>query len=206
MSTRTAAPATPPRAAFAECLKECRPRGPAAARLCKVAQGLPPPRPRRGPLLQSVSRNAQRSSCWPRIHVCAAPTRKGCKPAPGCGLSLWFSTAAKAARRRLGAHLHRPGNDRRMEPATPEGCSRRATGFALEALRSPGEPIFVHRRRADIPINAYNFGVAVTKMIGHPLFFNILVTATQKPYEFIGLLRGDCVQTSTSDHPTRQFH
>ena len=58
-----------------------------------------------------------------------------------------------------------------MEPATPEGCSRRATGFALEALRSPGEPIFVHRRRAEIPINAYNFGVAVTKMMGNPLFF-----------------------------------
>ena len=56
--SRIAAPTAPQRPAFAECFKDCRPRGTAAGHFCKVCQGLPPPRPRLGPPLQSVSRTA----------------------------------------------------------------------------------------------------------------------------------------------------
>ena len=70
-------PAAPPRATFAMCVKDCRPRGSAKARLCRVFQGLPPPRPRRGPFLQSVSRTS--AAAAPPRHA-FAECFKDCRP------------------------------------------------------------------------------------------------------------------------------
>ena len=84
--SRIAAAAAPPSPAFAECFKDCRPRGIAEALFCRAFQGLPPPRPRRGPLLQSVSR-IPAPAAWPRPAL--ATWFKDCGPRGSSEACFW---------------------------------------------------------------------------------------------------------------------